>query len=203
MTTQPNSRSGHKTPVLPQPKKRDPGKEWRRQKRFNTIVLVVTLIGTIAFIAYSLTYYSGQSFPAYLNRCIPLTGRPDYISNPLIQIFIHGQNQTVPANIGVIGRCIRPIHTRATLGVIDIDDFENRDYTLGDFFLVWGNTYGSTFSIFSKDQLFSLKADPANNVTISVLVNNAPDYRYQNFPFPRNANVTSNPVVITIIYGQT
>src|SRR5437867_941165 len=121
------------------------GNDWHRQRRFNAIVLSVALVATVVTVAYALTYTGPPppvSLPPYLNQCIPLTGKPLYVSTPTIQIYINGESHPVPANIGVSGSCIRPINTRGPAGVIHVDAFENRTYTVGDFFLVWGATYG-------------------------------------------------------------
>lgn len=57
-----------------------------------------------------------------------------------LDIFVHGKRVLVPANIGVnqAAGFISPVHTHDTTGVIHIESSEMRDYTLGQFFEVWG-----------------------------------------------------------------
>jgi len=178
------------------------GEDRRRQRRFNVILLSAAFLVTVIVIAYAFTYTTSLPpviLPDYLKTCIPATGQPVYVSTPTIQILINGQSQTIPPNIGVSGSCIRPINTRGPVGVIHIDAFENRTYTLGDFFLVWGATYGPTYAIFSKNQIFNFKTDPNHNITISVNNYPIPNPPYQDFPLPKNANVSSPQSQLNIL----
>ncbi len=137
--------------------------------------------------------------PYYLDKCIPVAGDPVYVSYPAIQILISGQPYTIPADIGVSRTCVRPINTRGNTGVIHIDAFEERLYTVQDFFLVWGATYGSAYAIFNRNQLFLYKTDGQHNITMTV--NGQPNFAYETQQFPTNANVTSLPYNIIISYG--
>ena len=58
----------------------------------------------------------------------------------LLQIFIHGQPVTVPANIGIdqTAGYLTSLHTHDASGIIHIESPEPRDFTLGEFFDVWG-----------------------------------------------------------------
>ncbi|HQU07712.1 MAG TPA: hypothetical protein PK539_01480 [Candidatus Paceibacterota bacterium] len=57
-----------------------------------------------------------------------------------IDISINGNTVTVPAGIGInqIGGFISPVHTHDTSGIIHVESNVTRDYTLGEFFDVWG-----------------------------------------------------------------
>lgn len=57
-----------------------------------------------------------------------------------LSMVIDGVAQTVPAEIGVTRGCMRPLHTHDADGVIHIESPVKRDFTLGDFFLVWGQS---------------------------------------------------------------
>ena len=58
----------------------------------------------------------------------------------LLQIFIHGQAVTVPANIGIdqTAGYLTSLHTHDTSGIMHVESPEARDFTLGEFFDVWG-----------------------------------------------------------------
>jgi len=58
----------------------------------------------------------------------------------LLQIFIHGQPVTVPANIGIdqAAGYLTSLHTHDDSGIIHVESPEPRDFTLGEFFDVWG-----------------------------------------------------------------
>jgi hypothetical protein len=57
-----------------------------------------------------------------------------------LDVFIHDQRVTVPADIGINyeERFISPLHTHDRTGVIHVESDEVRDFTLGQFFDVWG-----------------------------------------------------------------
>ena len=56
-----------------------------------------------------------------------------------LQVFIHGKQEPVPANIGISDAgAIQSLHTHSDPGVVHIESSESREFTLGEFFGVWG-----------------------------------------------------------------
>src|SRR5438132_7158269 len=57
-----------------------------------------------------------------------------------LDIFVNGKPVTVPADIGInyIAKFISPLHTHDAAGIIHVESDEVRDFTLGQFFDVWG-----------------------------------------------------------------
>lgn len=56
-----------------------------------------------------------------------------------LQIFIHGKQQPVPANVGISDAgAIQSLHTHSDPGVVHVESSESREFTLGEFFGVWG-----------------------------------------------------------------
>jgi hypothetical protein len=56
-----------------------------------------------------------------------------------LQIFIHGKEEPVPANIGISDAgAIQSLHTHSDPGVVHIESSVSREFTLGEFFGVWG-----------------------------------------------------------------
>jgi hypothetical protein len=56
-----------------------------------------------------------------------------------LDLFVHDQPELVPANIGIIsGSGLAVIHTHADDGVIHVESPTVTQYTLGEFFDVWG-----------------------------------------------------------------
>lgn len=98
-----------------------------------------------------------------------------------------------------MGTCVRPIHTFSGSGTVHIDTDENRNYTLGDFFLVWGNSYGPDFATFNKDQIFIYRTDATHSIRMTV--NSSPEIRFENYPLPRDGNTQTKPYRIVIAYG--
>jgi len=57
-----------------------------------------------------------------------------------VHIFVHGQNERIPTDIGIDAAAgtIQSIHTHDNTGLVHLESSESREYTLGDFFGVWG-----------------------------------------------------------------
>src|SRR5712671_5401660 len=72
--------------------------------------------------------------------------------HPVLKIVINGQQQTIPANIGIRSNCMNSLHTHDDSGTLHVESPEKRDFTLADFFAVWGKTY-------TKDQILDSKVD--------------------------------------------
>ena len=81
--------------------------------------------------------------------------------HPVLEIFVNGEQQTIPANIGVKVSCMNALHTHTPDGVIHVESPVERDFTLGDFFAVWDKP-------FSKDQIFDFRADATHSITVTV-----------------------------------
>ena len=76
-----------------------------------------------------------------------------------IDIFVHGQPVTVPANAGIYG-LFSPIHTHDTSGIIHVESTDpNATYTLKQFFNVWGVQFNDT-------QIGGYKNDATNKLTV-------------------------------------
>jgi hypothetical protein len=61
-----------------------------------------------------------------------------------LTILIRGQIKTVPAFVGITATSICWLHTHDTSGIIHIEAGDNRTFTLGDFFTVWGQPLART-----------------------------------------------------------
>jgi hypothetical protein len=60
--------------------------------------------------------------------------------HPHLQILVDNKEETIPTNIGLLGSCHRPLHTHGTDGIIHVESQVVKDYTLGQFFKVWGKS---------------------------------------------------------------
>jgi len=82
-------------------------------------------------------------------RCDP-TEFVDYHIHAHLDIFIDGQPDAIPAGIGIKpNECLFWLHTHNTSGIIHIEAPANKDFTLGQFFSVWGQTFSNS-QIFDK-----------------------------------------------------
>ncbi len=94
--------------------------------------------------------------------------------HPHLHIFINGKEQSIPPDTGISATCLHPLHTHAEdedHSTIHVESPEQRDFTLGDFFAVWGKT-------FSKDQILDAKADAGHEIVMTV--NGTPNTDYEN-----------------------
>jgi hypothetical protein len=118
---------------------------------------------------------SSSSLPSYLSECV--IGSLVYHAHAHLSIIINGQSQVIPAGTGIVGACLHPLHTHSTDGIIHIETDQNRTFTLGDFFRVWGQPFDTTHIMqyrFSQGQL---------NMTVSGTTNSA----LWDYVLPRNA----------------
>ena len=107
-----------------------------------------------------------------------------------LDIFINGISYTIPAGIGIKPPdCIYWLHTHDVSGIIHIESPDNRTFTLGQFFDIWGKKFNSS-------QIFGFLVDKSENKSLAVYINGTivTDSQYRDIPL-------HNHQYITIIYG--
>ncbi len=60
-----------------------------------------------------------------------------------LKIIIDGKEETIPPNIGIAPNIMRPIHTHDATGELHVEGQCKRDFTLGDFFVIWDKRFDS------------------------------------------------------------
>ena len=72
-------------------------------------------------------------------KCQSMEGAAMHIHQHL-QLFNHGKPVVLPANIGIsmAANCLYWLHTHQTDGIIHVESPQKRNFTLGEFFDVWG-----------------------------------------------------------------
>ena len=159
--------------------------EKQRQRNRIMTVAAVALIVVIIIVAVFvfLPKTTAVPLPGYLDRCV--TGTLVYHSHPQVSITINGTSFTIPASVGA-GGCIRPLHTHDATGTLHVETDEDRDYTLGDFFLIWGNWENNPQrAIFNSTQIFGSHA--VNGHTLTMTINGNASSLFQNYQLPRKA----------------
>jgi hypothetical protein len=163
-----------------------------------SIVIICLGISIVAAFSISLYYYmlGSNSTPlTYATRTIDgiqcnTMEQAAFHIHAHLDIFINGKPTTVPSQIGINSDagCLYWLHTHDDSGVIHIEAPLEREFTLGNFFDVWG-------AVFNNTHLFDEK-DVSNKVSIYVNGNKVPtdtDYRSINL----NAHDE-----IAIVYGE-
>ena len=154
----------------------------RRKRKIITIVIAVALIATIITTIYFTTRPSGPSrFPF---PCLGFEGTRIHV-HPWLKIEINNRTVPIPAFVGIVstatGTCFEPLHTHDSSGIIHVEsDNASAVFTLGDFFTIWNDTYGSaTFQgqqlpiIFNATEILGFKND--SNHHVKLLVDNNTD----------------------------
>lgn len=103
------------------------------------IILSVLVLGGI--IASS--SFSSDATTIARDRCVDHTGISMHI-HPVVSITIDGAPYPIPANIGISNTCMKAVHTHDDSGAIHLEYPEQHDFTLGDFFAVWGQPLSAT-----------------------------------------------------------
>jgi len=63
-----------------------------------------------------------------------------------LDVYVHGKKIVVPADIGIDpnGQFLSPLHTHDTSGVIHVESPKQQQFSLGQFFDVWGVRFSPT-----------------------------------------------------------
>ena len=78
-----------------------------------------------------------------LSLCVSHGGLSLHI-HPHLRIIIDGEEQAVPANMGVTPNCLRPMHTHDGTGIIHIESPRIRNFTVEQLFGIWGKEFSDT-----------------------------------------------------------
>jgi hypothetical protein len=179
----------------------------RRQRAITSIAIVAILVAVIVVAIFLIPRPPPNvvQLPPYLDHCV--TGTLVYHSHPELSITISGQAIVIPVTYDP--SCAQPIHTHDSTGVLHVETDQNQNYTIGDWFLLWGHFANSqTQATFNRTQIFNNKVDPTHHITMTV--NGANDtIDYQNLQLPRNAGTTADcavaggcqPFNVVITYG--
>lgn len=113
-----------------------------------------TTIGAVAFPAGD-TAQGGQGAPVDAISC-NTTEQLVYHIHAHLSLYVNGRQLAVPMGIGIVpprqvtqhfvtgGKCFYWLHTHDNTGIIHIESPIQKDYTLGDFFDIWGRPLSTT-----------------------------------------------------------
>jgi hypothetical protein len=98
-----------------------------------------------------------------------------------LRIVLNGTQIIIPNKIGDEAGCMRPLHTLDDSGAVYVESPVFYEYTLRDFFVVWGQ-------VFTKDQILTLHAD--SNHAITMTVNGVPNFEFDNHVLAPGEQIT-------------
>ena len=113
-------------------------------------VLTVGVVGVIVVLAHLIVAPGPSADVAptpYPYPCLPTEGTAQHI-HPYLRILVDGAPVTIPAVVGIrdVGgaTCFEPVHTHDASGIVHIESVSPTQlFTLGDFFAIWRDTYGT------------------------------------------------------------
>lgn len=178
----------------------------RRKSKRVLYALALLIVVALGIGSYGVYYVVAHPSGPYGTLPYPCgTGTQAQHVHPYLSIVINGQNVSVPADIGIIGggSCLEAVHTHDASGIIHIEASDtSTSYTLGNFFQIWGATYGSVTIggtphpiIFNSTDILGFKEDQNHKVTL--LVDGQPSAEWGALVLNRldycNANSTGPP----------
>ncbi|HEY4217940.1 MAG TPA: hypothetical protein VGM67_12435 [Gemmatimonadaceae bacterium] len=115
--------------------------------RFSTLAVALVVSAAAAGAAGAQDTYGNMAKGQVVNGipCDAQEGQRVHIHQHVV-IFDHGKQVPIPENVGQVplARCLYWIHTHTPDGIIHIEAPQNRSFTLGDFFAVWGQPLSRT-----------------------------------------------------------
>lgn len=139
----------------------------KRMKKISKIIFWI--IGVSGIIWYIIAHPP----EARTNREVALACTTDMATqfhiHPYLEIMINGAPYEMPTDIGIHPTCMNALHTHDASGVIHVEAPDKRDFTLADFFAVWGKT-------FNKDQIIDYKIDNKYRIRETINDKNSQDF---------------------------
>jgi hypothetical protein len=92
--------------------------------------------------------------------------------HPKLTIILDGQDIQIPSNIGLGQNLMRPLHTHDSSGTLHVEGPCLRDFTLGDFFIIWGQPFSSSQIMDKKSNEGTIKmtVDGISNLQFEKLI---------------------------------
>jgi hypothetical protein len=131
------------------------------QKIFWPIVGIL-VVGGIVWLAVSAPKRPASSITT---REVALTCTTDMATqfhiHAQLKITVNGIPQDVPSGIGIKPQCMNSLHTHDGNGEVHVESPEKRDFSLADFFAVWGKP-------FDRTQILDQKVDDLHMIRVTV-----------------------------------
>jgi hypothetical protein len=112
-------------------------------KRFKNWAILIIVAAILVFSGVYLFNSDSQNVPVTEINIISHSNAVLHIYSNL-EILINEEKFLIPANIGISQGVMRPIHTHDSSGEIHIEGPYARDFTLGEFFQIWGKNFNSS-----------------------------------------------------------
>ena len=159
--------------------------------RIPIAILVIALIAGGAYVVATSNINPYSPYNAntpVTEMCVDHAAIP-YHYHVTLRIVISGSQHTIPGDVGrtPTSPCMRPLHTHATDGVIHIESPVPHEFTLRDFFTVWGQPFNSR-------QILGYSSGGGRSITMTV--NGASSTEFETYVFPHIVDATQTVIVI-------
>ncbi len=116
----------------------------RRKKKYMMIVMPIIAAVVAAGAAGAILYKPIQVMAIDGVEC-NRTEQISYHVHSHLEIFVDGQKEQVPSNIGILSSpsCLYWLHTHTADGVIHVEAPQTREFTLGQLLEIWNQTRDS------------------------------------------------------------
>ena len=109
------------------------------------IAAITVVVTGIAATFVLLSGGSGSKVIATVDGVVCESGeRLNYHVHTHLALIMEGQETPVPSDIGIRPDCLFWLHTHSPNGILHVEAPERRDFTLGQFFAVWGEPLSGT-----------------------------------------------------------
>ncbi len=153
----------------------------KQKTRDRIIIAVVVIVALLAFYYFSSKKNSNEDCLTPPANEMNIMGHKNLALHihPELIIQINGENQTIPANMGLFNNVIRPIHTHDEPGILHIESLCSRVFRLGEFFSIWGKT-------FNQQCIFEYCADKGD---LKMHVNGKENMEFQDYIMQDNDKI--------------
>ncbi len=133
-----------------------------RRKKRKTMMIVIPIIIAVAVggAAAALLYKPAPALAISGVECHS-SEQLAYHHHAHLSVFVNGQEQQIPARIGIVSTtysCFYWLHTHATDGIIHVESPTPATYKLGQFMDIWQQTNSDSQSFFSTVSGLPVKA---------------------------------------------
>ena len=129
----------------------------KKRHRRDVVLSILLLVVWIAAISGGVYFLTRSRNSGFLFPCLNPEPLRVFHIHPWLRIWINNVNVTIPAAVGIRNpvftngiagggpnSCFEPLHTHDSSGVIHLASPDNTtQYTLGNFFAIWSETYGT------------------------------------------------------------
>ncbi len=122
------------------------------------------LLGVFVVLAVASFYFIKQTRQFDIQKlCVTHDGKGIH-THANLSIVIKNKPVTIPADIGIdrAKNCMHPIHTHDDSGIIHMEIPSHKDFTLEEFFRMWGKRFDSK-CIFDNCGKITMKVNGKNN----------------------------------------